>query len=111
MRVDELFFRTAQQVPWAKLCRNVIAKIATDSGLTWVNKEVGPLYRHLAEVNSVEPQLLLIDLKQAIWKKVFKQGDIADEPGFFHAVILIPATPPSVPEVRINRQGRQVRQG
>ncbi len=77
--VDELFFRSAQQVPWAKLCRKVIAKIAAESGYAWVDKEDGPLYRHLAEVNSVEPQLLLIDLKQAIWKKVFKQGDMSKD--------------------------------
>jgi hypothetical protein len=77
--VHELFYRTAQQVPWAKLCRKVIARIATDAGYTWVDKEAGPLYRHLAEVNSVEPQMLLMDMKQAIWKKVFKQSGLSKD--------------------------------
>ncbi len=77
--VQELFFRTAQQVPWAKLCHHVIARIASDAGYTWVDKEQGPLYRHLAEVNSVEPQMLLMDLKQAIWKKVFKQSGLSKD--------------------------------
>ncbi|MBL8240859.1 MAG: DUF2791 family P-loop domain-containing protein [Bryobacterales bacterium] len=77
--VHELFFRTAQQVPWAKLARRAIERIATDAGYTWVDKEQGPLYRHLADVNGVEPQMLLMDLKQAIWKKVFKQSSLSKD--------------------------------
>ena len=77
--VDELFFRTAEQIPWSKLTRMVIAKIAVESGYAWVDKAHGPLYRHLAEANQVEPQMLLLDLKQAIWKKVFKQRDLSKD--------------------------------
>jgi hypothetical protein len=77
--VDELFFRTAEQIPWGNLCRKVIAKIAGESGYSWVDRADGPLYRHLAEANQVEPQMLLVDLKQAIWKKVFKERNLSKD--------------------------------
>ncbi len=77
--VDELFFRTAEQIPWTKLSRMAIAKIAVETGYSWVDKADGPLYGHLAEANQVEPQLLLMELKQAIWKKVFKQRNLSKD--------------------------------
>jgi hypothetical protein len=77
--VDELFFRTAEQIPWSKLSRKAIANIAAEAGYAWVDKPDGPLYRHLAEANQVEPQMLLLDLKQAIWKKVFKQQNLSKD--------------------------------
>lgn len=77
--VDELFFQTAEQMPWSKLSRKAIAAIAVESGYSWADKPNGPLYRHLAEANQVEPQMLLLDLKQAIWKKVFKQRNLSKD--------------------------------
>ena len=77
--VDELFFRTAEQMPWSHLSRKAIATIAAESGYSWVDKADGPLYLQLAEANQVEPQMLLLELKQAIWKRVFKQGNLSKD--------------------------------
>jgi len=77
--VDELFYRTAEQIPWTQLCRGAIKRIALEAGYSWVDRTDGALYRHLAEANQVEPQMLLLDLKQAIWKKVFKQENLSKD--------------------------------
>jgi P-loop Domain of unknown function (DUF2791) len=70
---DEIFFRTAEQVPWQALSRRFVAKLAADSGYAWTEEGEGPLYLRLAERNSMDPQLLLLDLKKAIGDKVFKE--------------------------------------
>jgi hypothetical protein len=71
--VDEIFFRTAEQIHWDILSQKVIAKLAAESGYTWEKDATGPLYLHLAQENRVEPQMLLLDLKKAIGNRVFKQ--------------------------------------
>jgi len=75
--IDEVFFRVAQQVPWHDLSHKVIAALAAESGYTWVDNADGPLYHRLAEENQVDPEMLLLDLKKAIWSKVFKQPDLS----------------------------------
>ena len=75
--VDEIFFRTAQQVPWQLLCRKVIAKLAADSGYAWIDHGDGPLYQTLAAHNQVDPQLLLLDLKKSIGDKIFKKSNLS----------------------------------
>jgi P-loop Domain of unknown function (DUF2791) len=77
--VDEIFFRTAEQIPWGILSRRVIAKLAAESGYSWVENVDGPLYRHLADQNQVDSQLLLLDLKKSIWDKVFKHRDLSKD--------------------------------
>jgi hypothetical protein len=75
--IDEIFFRTAEQVPWHTLSQKVIARLASECGYSWVNNADAPLYRRLAEANQVDPQMLLLDLKTAIGKKVFKQRNLS----------------------------------
>lgn len=75
--MDDLFFQTAEQMPWRVLTRRALSKIAVEAGYTWVDRPEGPLYRHLAEANQVEPQMLLLDLKQAIWKRIFRHRDLS----------------------------------
>ncbi|HEV3200744.1 MAG TPA: BREX system ATP-binding domain-containing protein [Bryobacteraceae bacterium] len=75
--IDEIFFRVAQQVPWHILSQKVIAGLASESGYSWVENAHGPLYLRLAEENGVDPQMLLLDLKKAIWNKVFKQSELS----------------------------------
>jgi hypothetical protein len=70
---DEIFFRTAEQVPWQKLSRRFLSKLATDSRYDWTEDTEGPLYMRLAETNRVDPQILLLDLKRAIGTTVFKE--------------------------------------
>ena len=69
--IDEIFFRVAQQVPWHDLSYRIIAALAAESGYSWADREDGPLYHRLAEENHVDPQMLLLDLKKAIWNKVY----------------------------------------
>ncbi|MGH9436783.1 MAG: hypothetical protein ACRD22_02540 [Terriglobia bacterium] len=70
---DEIFFRTAEQVPWQILSRKFIAKLAADLGYQWVECTDGPIYLQLAEANRVDPQMLLLDLKKSIGNTVFRE--------------------------------------
>ncbi|HTX39008.1 MAG TPA: BREX system ATP-binding domain-containing protein [Bryobacteraceae bacterium] len=70
---DEIFFRTAEQVPWQTLSRRFVAKLAADSGYVWAEDGEDPLYLRLADRNQVDPQMLLLDLKKEIGNKVFRQ--------------------------------------
>lgn len=75
--VDEIFFRTAEQVPWHIVSQKVIARLAAESGYSWVDDTGAPLYRCLAEANQVDPQMLLLDLKKAIGNKVLNQHNLS----------------------------------
>lgn len=77
--VDEIFFRAAEQIPWDILSRRVIAKLAAESGYSWVENAEGPLYRHIADRNHVDPQMLLLELKKSIWDKVFKHPNLSKD--------------------------------
>jgi hypothetical protein len=75
--MDEIFFRAAQQVPWRISCRTVVARFAVESGYkSQVPLPAGdddtPFFQRLGEANHVDPEMLLLDLKTAIWNKVFK---------------------------------------
>lgn len=74
---DEIFFRTAEQVPWRLLSRRFVAKLAADSGYAWTEEADGPLYQRLAERNQVDPQMLLLDLKKEIGTKVFRESRLS----------------------------------
>jgi hypothetical protein len=71
--MDEIFFRTAEQVPWQTLSRRFIAKLAADEGYEWTEDGDGPLCARLAAKSRVDPQMLLLDLKKAIGNKVLKE--------------------------------------
>lgn len=71
--MDEIFFRTAQQIPWQLLSRRFVAKLAAESGYVWTGDGDGPLHIRLAERNQVDPQMLLLDLKKAISTKVLNE--------------------------------------
>jgi hypothetical protein len=74
---DEIFFRTAEQVPWQALSRKFLAKLAADSGYEWTDYVDGPLYMRLAERNQIDPQILQMELKRAIGTTVFKEGRLS----------------------------------
>jgi hypothetical protein len=75
--IDEIFFRTALQVPWRVLSRKIIANLAAESGYSWIDDADGPLYQRLADHNQVDPQMLLLDLKKSIGDKVFKKRNLS----------------------------------
>ncbi len=75
--IDEIFFRTAQQIPWRLLIRKIIAKLAAESGYSWIDSTDEPLFESLAAHNQVDPQLLLLDLKKSIGEKVFKKRELS----------------------------------
>jgi hypothetical protein len=74
---DEIFFRTAEQVPWPVISRRFLAKLAADLGYAWTGDAAGPLYLRLAEKNQVDPKMLSIDFKKAIATKVLKEGKLS----------------------------------
>ena len=75
--VDEIFFRTAHQVPWRVLIHKIIAKLAAESAYSWTDAGDGPIYQRLAEHNRVDPQLLLLDLKKSIGDNVLKRRNLS----------------------------------
>ena len=75
--IDEVFFRVAQQVPWHELSLKIVASLASDAGYTSVPEPGGALYLKLAEANGVDPQMLLLDLKQALSNRVFKHPGLS----------------------------------
>ena len=75
--IDEIFFRSAQQMPWRILIHKIIAKLAAESGYSWIDGEEGPIYQRLADHNQVDPQLLLLDLKKSIGDNVFKKRNLS----------------------------------
>lgn len=72
-KIDEIFFRIAEQVSWRELSRKFIEKLAYEAGYGWVGEAEGPLYLRLAERNKMEPQMLLLDLKKAIGEQVLQE--------------------------------------
>jgi hypothetical protein len=77
--IDEIFFRTAEQIPWQILTRKVLATLAAESGYSWVEGEDDPLYRHLADKNQVDSQVLLLDMKRALGSKVLKRHNLSKD--------------------------------
>src|SRR5207245_7986676 len=81
--MDEIFFRTAEQLSWSGLSRQVIRGLAAQAGYAWPNgsAEDGdvPLYERIASENKVDPQLLLLDLKKQIGNRVFKERKLAKD--------------------------------
>lgn len=75
--IDEIFFRTARQVPWQVLIHKIIAKLAAESGYSWIDNGEAPIYQRLADHNQVDPQLLLLDLKKSIGNNVFKKRHLS----------------------------------
>jgi len=74
---DEIFFRTAQQVPWQVISRKFLSKIAAELGYAWPDTGDGSLALRLAEKNQVDPKMLSIDFKKAIANKVLKEGKLS----------------------------------
>jgi hypothetical protein len=81
--MHEIFFRAAEQVSWTELSRNVIRKLATQSGYAWLQGVAGgsdvPLYQLLAQENHVDPQMLLLDIRKQIGNQVFKDRRLAKD--------------------------------
>jgi hypothetical protein len=77
--MDEIFFRAASQIPWQHLSRRVIAELAADAGYDWAEVADVPLFQQLADANGVEPQMLLLELKQAIGRRVFKEHKVCKD--------------------------------
>jgi hypothetical protein len=81
--MDEVFFRTAEQLSWTGLSHQVIRRLAAKAGYNWPNSNVGdidvPLYEQLACENKIEPQMLLLDLKKEIGNQVFKERKLAKD--------------------------------
>jgi hypothetical protein len=58
--MDEIFFRTAEQLPWRALSRQVIRALAAKAGYAWPSAlpemDEMPLGDRLASANNIDPQ-------------------------------------------------------
>jgi len=81
--MDELFFRTAEQLSWTELTRNVLRGLAVQAGYKWpaliTQEDNVPLSELIAAENGLEPQLLLLDLKRQIGHRVFKDRKLSKD--------------------------------
>ncbi|MGD0498405.1 MAG: BREX system ATP-binding domain-containing protein [Bryobacteraceae bacterium] len=81
--MDEIFFRTAEQLPWQDLSRRVIRDLATRAGYAWPDGSAhdtdAPLSERIASQNKVDSQMLLLDLKKQIANRVFKERKLAKD--------------------------------
>lgn len=81
--MDEIFFRTAEQVSWSGLSRQVIRQLAAEAGYAWPNGSAErtdtPLSERIASENKVDPQMLVLDLKKQIGNRVFKERKLAKD--------------------------------
>jgi hypothetical protein len=82
-KMDEIFFRTAEQLPWKDLSCQVIRELAIHAGYTWPDRDAAdcdaPLSERIASKNKVDPQMLLLDLKKQIANRVFKERKLAKD--------------------------------
>jgi hypothetical protein len=81
--MDEVFFRTAEQLPWRGLSLQVIRGLATKAGYVWPDmvsdEDDAPFFEILAAQNNIDPQLLLLDLKKQIANFVYKDRKLAKD--------------------------------
>ena len=81
--MEEVFFRTAEQLSWGDLSRQVIRALAETAGYRWPAGESAQsapaLYERLAAENNVDSQMLLLDLKRQIGDHVFKERNLAKD--------------------------------
>ena len=79
--MDEIFFRTAEQLSWQQLSRNVIRRLADHAGYTWPENltDAPPLYDQIASASNIEPHLVLLDLKKQVATHVFKERKLAKD--------------------------------
>jgi hypothetical protein len=70
--VDQLFFRIAQQVPWADLSEAVLVRLASARAFKLPVDPGGPILERLARANEVSQDMVLAELRPKIANAVFK---------------------------------------
>lgn len=77
--VDQIFFRVAEQVPWQRLSRQVIVKLAAEDGYTTSTDAEGPLLPRIADANRLDPAFLLGQLRRKVSTQVFGRRDLSKD--------------------------------
>lgn len=75
--MDRIFFRIAEQVPWQRLCEDVVLTMARDEGYTVPTDATGSILARLATANNTDPDFLRNLLREQIVNKVFKQRTLS----------------------------------
>jgi hypothetical protein len=81
--MEEIFFRTAEQLSWRTLSRRVIRMLAAKAGYVCpsalVETDDTPLGEWLASANNIDPQMVLLELRTQIEQRVFKERKLAKD--------------------------------
>jgi hypothetical protein len=78
--IDQLFFRIAEQIPWRRLSESVVLRLAAEHGFL-VPPEDGDdaLIERMATSNSINPELLGMEVRRWIGEAVMQQKVLAKE--------------------------------
>lgn len=81
--MDEIFFRTAEQLSWRTLSHQVIRTLAVKAGYAWPGmlqeSEEIALGDRLASANNIDPQMVLLELKKQVGQRVFRERKLAKD--------------------------------
>lgn len=77
--VDHFFFKVADQVPWQRLSREVIVKLAAQRGYAPPSDGDDPLFVRIADANRVEPGVVRMELLDSIGKQILKHREISKD--------------------------------
>jgi hypothetical protein len=75
--MERIFFRIAEQVPWQRLCEDVILAMARDEGYAAATQGTGSILVRLATANDTDADFLKNVLREQIAKRVFRQRTLS----------------------------------
>jgi hypothetical protein len=77
--VDHVFCKVADQVPWQRLGRDVIVKLAAQQGYAPPSDSDDPLFVRIANANRVESDIVRNELRDSIGKQILKHREISKD--------------------------------
>jgi len=75
--IDRIFFRIAEQVPWQRLCEDVVLRMARDEGYAVPADGTGSILERLATANRTDRDFLKNLFREQIGKRVFGQRTLS----------------------------------
>ena len=77
--MQEVFFKVAEQIDWEALARQVVGKLAQESGYELPDDEDGPILGKIAEQSGVDPTLLRGQLNRQLSEQVIQHRGLAKD--------------------------------
>jgi hypothetical protein len=77
--MDQLFFRIAEQVPWERLARLVLDRLARQDGYLVPEALQDGYVRAVAQANDLDENFLRNELRRRVSNSVFKRGTLAKD--------------------------------